>query len=109
MHLKLLSAALLTALVIAPAASAGAPYRFASRTAFERLAAKQFVITARKRLGGGRWVVRSIGCSKGGAGRGYCAVVANGPDGTQPYELAILCASDRGNDCTSYVEQWTAR
>lgn len=107
--MRYLVPALLAALILAPVASAGAPYRFASRAKLERAAAVQFRSLAHRKLGG-RFIVRSIGCAKGGVGRAYCAVVATSSrGGTQPYEFALLCPSDSGIGCTGRIDAWTAR
>jgi hypothetical protein len=102
--------AAIAALALVPAAAAAGPhqlYRFQHPAAANRAASTVFVGLAHKRFGG-RWVVRSVSCAKGGIGRTYCAVVATRLGRTTaPYELTVLCADDEGHGCSAYIDSWT--
>lgn len=101
-------AAALVAAAVASTATAARPYHFSNRAATERAAQREFVSLARRR-GLGRLTVRSIGCTKGGVGRAYCAVVATGrTSGTQTYAETITCPTDSGVGCTIRIARWPA-
>lgn len=102
---RLLPLTLVVALVLASAAGAAGPYRFQDRPAAERGIATEFV-KLEKRKKHRSYRVRSVGCAKGGVGRVYCAIVADGPDGTETFQVTVTCPDNSGKGCTIRAFDW---
>jgi hypothetical protein len=79
-------------LAVAPAATAGKPYTFSDRAAFEKYVKAAGFYRGMKR---DRAKIRTLGCAKAGVGRAVCAVVTLSPTkGQKQWAVTLSCPSE---------------